>query len=288
MNNFKTTALAYIQTCVNEILDYNHVEHDANADPQQSIIDYFSWLYRWIPARPRTVTISTHLTEKLQNGTIDDAIVDLVKQFQTDFEKGVDMISHLSKLAKKTDAEDYLRYHWSIYHLHLANNSSRSNKQLLAAITPDEVLFVDVIDHPARGHSFEYFNVDHLRIIRDAGWFPRIRIGTSENIVLGSLNFNPQTGSDFYKMYKDHMNVMFELDGVVYGTLNSVNIIGDPMDAVWTYKRIVKQIDRYEGCICNDVRFVKGDHGELIIEMNVTKPDGSHEACELLAGHTTN
>ena len=79
------------------------------------------------------------------------------------------------------------------------------------------ILFVDVIPHPKRGRSSDYFNLDFLRIIRDNGWLSKIYINEKKDITPDSIEPKITTSEDLYKMYKNNINVsMFVFDDKVY------------------------------------------------------------------------
>lgn len=285
---FEQVAFCHLQKEIEDCFDENNVSYPEYTDPRDAVLDYFAWLFRIIAPRPRRVTYSATLQNKMNS--LGKYVVLLLEQYKTLFEVGENANDYLSNNTKDSEGYDYLRYIWHVFHLHLLDSSKtgkkRSGTQLLVAVTLDDVLFVDVISHPGRGKSYEYFNLDHLRAIRDSGWFPKIGFMEKTDDELCSLTYKLEKDEDIYTLCKANINSYIELDSKIYICPTGVSSSSHPMEAVYTLNGIKKNIQRYEqqGAQCESVKFASGVNGLLMVVMTVNMPDGNREICDLLTG----
>lgn len=293
ISEFRNTILNRIKNRIEEYYDSQGIKYECKNGPQDAIMGYFSWLYRQVIPLKRTVTYSKELQKKIDTGALDTDNANILAMFKKCFEDGKDMRGFLSTLTLDAEKGDYLRYVWHLYHLHMSKmvaateqemRKNRSGYQLLAIITKDEVLFVDVIQHPARGKSYEYFNLDHLRIIRDNGWFEKIGCLEIPGMIPGTLKPEITDSEEIYNLYKANVNISFRFDGKGYSFLGGIVVSGQPMVAVDTYKKIVDNIYKIfrEGDVCNFVSFVGDINNQLVLLIRVVSSNGEKRYYDLL------
>ncbi|SOB72689.1 Hypothetical protein EHLA_2056 [Anaerobutyricum hallii] len=161
-----------IQSEIRKYYDSEGVEYKDKEEPEDTIIDFFSYLFRLIPVTQRKVHYSKELLSKLNLNEISKEYVEILKMFEDSFSAGKDMNIFLSNNIKKSRATDFLRYTWQLFHLHMSGKyvedkkqmkNNRSDMQLLSIIDLNDVYFIDVIPHPTKPE--EYFNIQSLEII---------------------------------------------------------------------------------------------------------------------------
>lgn len=292
-NLFAEDVLYRLKQYIEKSFDKQGIKYEEKVDPRDVVVDYFAWLFRQIPPVGRDVTYSKEIQEKIEKGYIDSNHVSILEMFKQRFENGDDMNVFLSTLIFDAEKIDYLRYTWHIYHFHLsktvAQNESeihfnRADQQLLAIITNKEVLFIDVIQHPAWGKSHEYFDLDHLRIVRDNGWFEKIGFKEIDNMIPGSLLPKITTSKDIYDLYRHKLNVCFEFEGKGYMLLGHIVLSGRPMEAVDACNRIVDNIHKVyaDGIKCDYIRFEADPDNHLAVMVRIKTCNGEKHYYDLL------
>lgn len=256
---------------------------------KDSIVAFFNLLDKLISPKPRKVFYSHLINEKIENNRLDENTRSLLDLLKERFENGEDMNGFLSKLVFDSEKPDYLRYIWGISHLHLSDkvagnkeemSSNRSDKQLLVIVENTEVLFVDVISHPRQNRNFEYFNLDTIRTIRDAGWIERIGfmdMSSQMDFVEGSLNPKISKAEEIYKLYKANVNLSFELDGKSYLLMNHITSSGDSGTAVLTRNYIIRNIRKIDSDGNKFIRakLVATEDGKVAIIVDIETPNGN-------------
>ena len=293
MSEFEKNALEHIKNCIIKYYDGQSIKYDATKSAEGVIVDFFSWLYRQIAPIKRKVSLSHELQKKIEEKSLSAEDIDILDFFRKRFENGDDMRGFQSVFTLDSEKTDYLRYTWNIYHLHMtktvANNEeemrkNRAGRQLLVVIQDMEVLFVDVSPHPARGQAHEYFNLNHLRILRDNGWFERIGFSEMDDIIPRSLEPKITSSSDIYKLYKSNMNMAFELDGKAYQSMSFITMSSHPLRAVDTLHQILKNIHALDvvGNECEFVAFDTDTNNHLMILITIKEQSGNKRYFDLL------
>lgn len=161
-----------IQSEIRKYYDSEGIEYKDKEEPEDTIIDFFSYLFRLIPVTKRKVHYSKELTNRISLNEISKEYVEILKMFEDAFSEGKDMNIFLSNNIKKSRETDFLRYTWHFFHLHMSGKfvedkmqmkNNRSDTQLLCIIDLNDVYFIDVIPHPTKAE--EYFNIQSLEII---------------------------------------------------------------------------------------------------------------------------
>lgn len=265
-----------------EIMDCykdNYVKaKDLSDDPRDTIIHFFSWLYRQIPAGKKQVYFSSELTEKMKD--LDDNTLRSIQLFKQRFEDGEDMTGFLSRQIFEADRLDYLRFVWRIYHLHLsekvalsktAMKKNRSDKLLLAMIKPSEVYFIDIINHPEKPEGF--FDIQHLKIIINNGWMSVAGFAVMENVYPGSLKPKITDAEHIFKLYSCHVNLQFEFDEIPYFNSNCIIGSGTPFVATEACNTIVDKAwyVAQNGYTCDSVKFMSDPDNRLMLVAKLKK-----------------
>ena len=79
-------------------------------DPEKTIIDFFSYLYKMIPVVKRRVEYSNELKAKIDSGELSEKEVEVLKKYKNAFEEGMDMNAFLSNQTSAPGKVDFLRY----------------------------------------------------------------------------------------------------------------------------------------------------------------------------------
>lgn len=221
-----------------ETLDDEDVS-DMVEDIKDSIVDFFSYVYRLIPPLRRNVHYSKELLNKIQSNGITEKHVKILREYADAFSLGKDMNIFLSNNIKDTRKPDFLLYTWHLYHLHMSGKvvesvkqmkNNRSDTQLLCIINPGDVYFVDVISHPVKPE--EYFNMQTLEIIENNGWMEKIGFCEATNMIQESMEPKITKNEEIFKIYsKCGFNMMFEINNKGYIPLDSMMSNRRPRDA---------------------------------------------------------
>lgn len=274
-----------IQSEIWKYYDSNGIEYKGKRkseepeEPQETIIDFFSYLFRLIPKTKRNVYYSKELSEKIYKNEISKDKVDILKAYEGAFSEGKDMNCFLSNNIKKSREPDFLLYTWHLYHLHMSGKFVEDNKQmknnrsdtlLLCIIDSNYVFFIDVIPHPQKSEDF--FNIHYLESIINNGWIEKIGFFEVTDYIPGTMNPKITENKDIFEIYsRCSANIAFELQGKCYLSLEQMNSTRRPYDAMselikinreifklnelnGTYKRFHLEKDK-KGCILGIVEF---------------------------------
>ncbi len=223
---------------------------DIVEDIKDSIVDFFSYVYRLIPPLKRKVHCSKELLNKIELCELEEEHIEVLKKYTEAFAAGKDMNIFLSNNIKDTRKPDFLLYTWHLYHLHMSGKfvegtkqmkNNRSDTQLLCIIDPSDVYFVDIIPHPVKPE--DYFNIQTLEIIKGNGWMNKIGFYEIEDMIPGSMEPKITKNEDIFNLYsRCGVNLMFEFNGKGYAPLNSMMSNRRPKDASEEMIKINKEI----------------------------------------------
>ena len=238
-----------IQRKIQNYYSQKDMEFRENEEPEDTIIDFFSFLYRLIPNVKRKVHYSKELLERIESTQIEAQYVEILDKFADAFENGIDMNGFLSNNIKKVREPDFLLYTWNIYHLHMSEKfvsdpkqmkNNRSSMQLLCIINVHDVYFIDVIKHPTKPQ--EYFNIRSLDIIVKNGWMKNIGFCEMTDMIPGTLEPKITNDNDLFKLYSQGLNVSFEFEEVGYCSIRPMSCTRRPNEAVQEMLKIDKNI----------------------------------------------
>lgn len=208
------------------VLDELSISHDAISEKSkdfaaEAFLLWVNSIRKRVEICPRKVNISSELRKKMSSPDFA-AETKLIEAFAAKMESGEDINGHLSKLIYATDKWDYLLNQWNIRHLHLcevpANNKSemsknRSSLLLFFITTKTDAYFLDVRMHP-KGSGFTA--IDFLELAEHNGWIDLCGGMLREDIVRGSLQPTITSNDDIYLSYKNHINIMLEVNQKYY------------------------------------------------------------------------
>lgn len=241
-----------IQSEIRKYYDNEEVEYKNNEKPEDTIINFFSYLYRLIPPVERNVHYSKELLKKIELKELSEKHIIVLKRYKDAFETGTDMNIFLSNNIKKASDTDFLLYTWHLYHLHMSGKfvddnkqmkNNRSDTQLLCIITSRDVYFVDVIKHPTKPE--EYFDMRSLEIIVQNGWMEYIGFSEITDMIPGTLQPKITASKDIFELYsKCSSNIAFEFQNKGYCPLEPMNSIRRPSVATYTLIQIKREISK--------------------------------------------
>ena len=274
MSELEKKIYSDIQSRIYEYYCSQGIEYRGDKAPEDTIINFLSYLFRLIPVCKRKVHYSKELSEKIDSSEIPKEYIDILKIFDKAFVDGKDMNGFLSNNTKKIQEVDFLLYTWHLYHLHMSNKfaedrkqmkNNRSDLQLLCIIKENDVYFVDIIFHPQKAE--EYFNIKTLKIIADNGWMEKI--GFSENRDIIPCTFQPRItdNKDIFDIYsKASANIGFEFYGKVYVTLEPITSNRKPhrvSEAMIKLNRAIRKMNCISGLYIG-FEFYNSDKGYLL------------------------
>ena len=180
MDNLQEIVFRDIQSEIHKLYDKGDIKYNCKEEPEESIINFFSYLYRLIPLLEGKVHYSQELKAKITSKEVSSEHIDILKKFEVAFCEGKDMNGFLSNKIKKSNDTDFLLFTWNIYHLHMSSKfvdrkqmkNNRSDTQLLCIINEKDVYFIDLISHPKKPE--EYFDIKILRILVNNGLMENI------------------------------------------------------------------------------------------------------------------
>lgn len=263
-----------IQSEIMKYYDWVGVEYRADEnEPEKTIIDFFSYLYKRIPELKRRVEYSNELKAKIERGELSEKEVEVLKKYKNAFEEGMDMNVFLSNQTSDPGKVDFLRYTWHLYHLHLSENlnvnkkNNRSNKQLLCIINDDCTYFVDMIPHPEKAEN--YFKLIYLKIIQNNNWMEHIGFLEISGFVPGSSQFKVTREEDIFEIYsKIALNTFFEFENKGYVPLDPITSTRNPLRAVEQMMTINKNIRKLNDCAADYKGFkLETDNEGLLMGM---------------------
>lgn len=239
-----------IQSEIRKYYDSEDVKYKDKEEPEDTIIDFFSYLFRLIPVTKRKVHYSKELSSRINLNEISKEYVEILKKFEDAFSAGKDMNIFLSNSIKKARETDFLLYTWHLFHLHMSGKfvedkkqmkNNRSDMQLLCIIDLNDVYFIDVIPHPTKAE--EYFNIQSLEIILKNGWMEKIGFFEITNMIPGTLEPKITEDKDIFEIYsKCSANIAFEFQEKGYCSLVPLNCTRRPYVVINQMKKINREI----------------------------------------------
>lgn len=247
---------------------------DIVEDIKDSIVDFFSYVYRLIPPLKRKVHCSKELLNKIELCELSEEHIEVLRKYTEAFAAGKDMNIFLSNNIKDTRKPDFLLYTWHLYHLHMSGKfvegakqmkNNRSDTQLLCIINPGDVYFVDVIPHPVKPE--DYFNMQILKIIEKNGWMEKIDFYEAKDMIQGSMEPKITKNEEIFKLYsKCGFNMMFEINDKGYIPLSSMMSNRRPWEVSQEMIKIDREIQKlhHEEGIYKNFQFGCDQNGFLL------------------------
>ena len=245
-----------VQAEIRNYYDSLGIKYKSNEEPEDTIIDFLSYLYRLIPVTKRKVHYSKELSKKIDLKEVDEKQAEILKKYSDAFSEGKNMNAFLSNNIKDPKKPDFLLYTWHLYHLHMSGKfvedanqmkNNRSDTQLLCIINISDVYFVDVISHPKKAE--EYFDLQKMKIIKENGWMEKIGFYEIKDMIPESLEPKITEINEIFELYKLGVNLSFELDGKAYSPLSQMSQARRPVDATQKLFDINRKISKL-----NDVK----------------------------------
>ena len=217
-----------------------------NEKNRRIILAYLNYTRKTPIAFERKVVYSRELKEKIRKKVLPAEEIKTLRYFEGKFRKGESIYYNLSKGIFDGCRQDVLLNSWHIYHIHLnmhevmsksGMDRNRADYLLFCIITDSQVLFIDVIPHPASPSDFVCLNF--LQIICDNNWNEEINLER----VKGAKNVTPKI-TDEEKLYEimGKANLVFELNGRVYIPLYGVVTSGHSQVDVMRMDQFYKYI----------------------------------------------
>lgn len=280
-----------IQSEIRKYYDGEGVEYKDKEDPEDTIIDFFSYLCRLIPVNKRKVHYSKELSSRINLNEISKEYVEILTMFEDAFSAGKDMNVFLSNNIKKSRETDFLLYTWHLFHLHMSGKfvedkkqmkNNRSDMQLLCIIDLKDVYFIDVIPHPTKAE--EYFNIQSLEIIAKNGWMEKIGFFEITDMIPGTLKPKITKDKDVFEVYsKCSANIEFEFQGKGYCSLAPLNCTRRPDVAINEMTKINREIYKLNSIKGTYIGFQLryNDKGNLIGLVEFKTPTGKVNVCNI-------
>ena len=249
-NELEKRIYSDIQSEIYRYYDNLEMRYKNKEEPEDTLIDFLSYLYRLISPHKRKVYYSKELQGKIDSNEISKKHIDILKNFAKAFADGENMNGFLSNNTKKPREIDFLQYTWHLYHLHMSDKfvedreqmkNNRSDMQLLCIIKEDVVYFIDIINHPQKPE--EYFNMKILEIVEENDWMKEIEFYEVEDAIPSSFEPIIKNNNDIFNIYsKVATNIGFEVNGKVYIPLVPMTSNRRPQQAteefIWISKKI--------------------------------------------------
>lgn len=254
MDSLQEIVFRDIQSEIHKFYNQEDIEYNCKEKPEESIINFFSYLYRLIPVLERNVHYSQELKSKIDSNEISSEHVEILKKFEVAFCEGKDMNGFLSNKTKKSDYTDFLLFTWHIYHLHMSSKfvdrkqmkNNRSDTQLLCIINESDVYFIDVISHPQKPE--EYFNMKYLKILVNNGWMEKIGYFEIKDMIPGSLKPKIEDCKDIFQLYSQcSVNLAFEFEDKGYAFMRTIMSNRRPYESSEMITQIRKKIEELDG-----------------------------------------
>lgn len=200
----------------------NSIRYNETDDFMLMVIKYLNSLEKHIKPVRRKVHISDNLVS-------NPDFANEIDTFKEKFENGEDMNGHLSRKIYNADFYDNLLNSWHIYHFHLsmitANTnaemaSNRSDTLLFAYVGENDVYFIDIAEHN-RQHVFSMFS---LLETGQRNWEQIFEPLELKDII--SLNNVVTNDSELSILLKNHINLVYKINGKYYFTNLGVSTIG--------------------------------------------------------------
>lgn len=253
MDNLQEIVFHDIQSEIHKLYDKGDIKYNCKEEPEESIINFFSYLYRLIPVLERKVHYSQELKAKINSKEVSSEHIDILKKFEVAFCEGKDMNGFLSNKIKKSNDTDFLLFTWHIYHLHMSSKfvdrkqkkNNRSDTQLLCIINEKDVYFIDLISHPQKPE--EYFDIKILRILVNNGWMEKIGFFEMKEMIPGSLEPKIEDCKDIFQLYSQcSVNLAFEFEGKGYASIRPIMSNRRPYESSEMIRQIRKTIKKLE------------------------------------------
>ncbi len=198
-----------ISTEIKSYFDLHGISYDNSGTFEDLILAFFNFKDKAISSKPnRDIIPSKEIQEKLD---CNPDLKELVDFFSEKIQKGEELTGWQSKTLFDADKPDRLFNHWNIKHLHMSKDKTRSNNILLFIETTTSVYLVDIVNHPS-GSGWTAF--DFLKTLHNNGWLEFI--GFFPNLVIVGLKHKVTNDDDIYHCYKNNINILFEIEGVIY------------------------------------------------------------------------
>lgn len=256
MDNLQEIVFRDIQSEIHKLYDKGDIKYNCKEEPEESIINFFSYLYRLIPVLERKVHYSQELKAKINSKEVSSEHIDILKKFEVAFCEGKDMNGFLSNKIKKSNDTDFLLFTWHIYHLHMSSKfvdrkqmkNNRSDTQLLCIINEKDVYFIDLISHPQKPE--EYFDIKILRILVNNGWMEKIGFFEMKEMIPGSLEPKIEDCKDIFQLYSQcSVNLAFEFEGKGYASIRPIMSNRRPDESsemIRQIRKIIKKLEDFE------------------------------------------
>lgn len=257
MESLQEIVLCDIKSEIHRLYDTENIQYNCKEEPDECIINFFSYLYKLIPMLERKVHYSQELKSKINSKEISSEHIDILKKFEEAFCKGKDMNGFLSNKIKKSNNTDFLLFAWHIYHLHMSNKfvdrkkmkNNRSDTQLLCIIKQKDVYFIDLMPHPQKPE--EYFDIKNLRILVNNRWMEKIGFFEMKEMIPGSLELKIEDSKDLFQLYSQcSVNLAFEFEGKGYSPLRPIMLNRRPyesLEIITQIRKTIKKIEEIEG-----------------------------------------
>jgi len=207
---------------IGEEFDRNGIAYCRSLSVDRLAVRYYELLSRQIQPCPRAVHFSREihasLEELARNGREKNVAGDARQaafRLQELLEDGKNVNGFLSRNilhATGKASRDGLLFHYDIHHFHLSNERdadgfvSRSDYLLFAVVKPEDVFFVDVRRHPARG-SAGWASQELLRTVH-SNW-PQL----TERLIIRGIYGNRMTDDEVYEFRRHNMNSVIDVGG---------------------------------------------------------------------------
>lgn len=253
MDNLQEIVFRDIQSEIHKLYDKGDIKYNCKEEPEESIINFFSYLYRLIPVLERKVHYSQELKAKINSKEVSSEHINILKKFEVAFCEGKDVNGFLSNKIKKSNDTDFLLFTWHIYHLHMSSKfvdrkqmkNNRSDTQLLCIINEKDVYFIDLISHPKKPE--EYFDIKILRILVNNGWMEKIGFFEMKEMIPGSLEPKIEDCKDIFQLYSQcSVNLSFEFEGKGYASIRPIMSNRRPYESSEMIRQIRKTIKKLE------------------------------------------
>ncbi len=207
---------------IREELDRNGISYCRSLSVHRLAVRYYELLSRQIQPCRRAVHFSREihasldeLARKGRNEQVAGDAWQAAFRLHKFLEDGKNVNGFLSRNilhATGKASRDGLLFHYGIHHLHLSNETDadgfvkRSDYLLFAVVKPEDVFFVDVRRHPARG-SAGWASQELLRIVH-ANW-PEL----TERLAVRGIYGNRMTDDEVYELRRHNMNSLIDVGG---------------------------------------------------------------------------
>ncbi len=247
------------------------------SDPDEISIQYFNYLKRIIPPKPRNI-------KKSDVFNCPENLIEGLNLLESKIQNGEDISAHLSRKLKNLEEIDDLLYDWGIFHLHLGTTIeddgyiNRTGPLLFGYYDDENFYFINVMPHGS------WTRQEILKTIY-RNWpetFDKYRL-KNENVVGLSHNV---TDDEIKKLRNANINVLIEVEpGVIYVTPGGGFVSsGHSMEVVKQHmmnKKYLKQLEEQlkndtetilKTCFNGNLDFITNDN----LRFKMVKRNGRH------------